>query len=181
MGEESKLIITEVLTANKNTLGNKIVTKDTCKKIGEKLHRDYVSVYDHWRYILEPTLKMYKAGTLGKDFREDLLNHLLQQGVKYSQEVDWEELTKLPQFSGTTAPYLQLTYRNLVAQTGNKYPDTTKAERTTEFVKKYWDNREATARTEAPYKVVKRKKRLREDEIIQHYQELSTKHNATCL
>merc|ERR1712241_662107 len=120
---------------------------------------------------------MYKAGTLGKDIREDLLNHLLKQGVKDSQEVDWEELTKLPQFSGTTAQYLQMTYGKLLTVTRNKYPGTTRAERTTEFVKKYWDNKEATAGTEAMNKVVMRKSKVREDEIIQHYQELCIKHD----
>merc|ERR1712130_227038 len=112
---------------------------------------------------------------------EDLLNHLLKQGVKYNQEVDWEELTKLPQFSGTTAPYLQHTYRTLVSHTRDKYPDTTKAERTTELVKKFWDNREATAGTEAMNKVVMRKSKLREDEIIQHYKELCIKHDIPCI
>jgi len=175
--DESKIVLTLILTAEKNTLVNGIVTDETCKKIGEKLQRDYKGVYKHWRNVLEPILKMYKAETLDKDIRGDLLNHLLQQGTKYSQDVDWEELAKLPQFSGTTSHYLRCIYATLMTSTRNTYPDTTRAERTTELVKKFWDNRECSDRVDAINETVKRKKKLREDAIIKHYQELCNKHN----
>jgi len=158
--DESKIVLTLILTAEKNTLVNGIVTDETCKKIGEKLQRDYKGVYKHWRNVLEPILKMYKAETLDKDIRGDLLNHLLQQDTKYSQDVDWEELTKLPQFSGTTSHYLRSIYATLMTSTRNTYPDTTRAERTTELVKKYWDNRECSDRVDAINETAKRKKEI---------------------
>ena len=119
----------------------------------------------HWRRVLEPILFMDKAGTLGKDIREDLLNHLLEQGINYNQEADWEKITKLPQFTGTTAAYLQMAYQNMVTHANMKYPGTNKADRTTEMVKKWWDSRESNAGTEAMNERVKMKLREREDVI----------------
>lgn len=175
--EESLVILTEVVKANNNILENRIVTNNTWKKIEDQLQRSHRSVVAHWRRVVEPTLFMHKAGTLGKDIREDLLNHLLEQGINYSQEVDWEGIIKLPQFTGTTAAYLQMSYQNMVAHANTKYPGTNKAERTTEMVKKWWDSRESNAGTEAMNEMMKEKLRKREDAILQHFHKLCIETN----
>ena len=171
------MILTEVVIANNNILEDRIVANETCKKIEEKLQRSHLSVMRHWRSVIEPTLLMHKAGTLGKDIREDLLNHLLEQGMNYSQEVEWERITKLPQFAGTTTAYLRLTYQNMVNQASMKYSGSNKADKTTEMVKKWWDSRQSNAGTEAMNEVNKRKLKNREDSIVEHFHKLCIETN----
>jgi len=144
--EESLVILKEMIVANPNVLDDRIVAKATCKKIGEKIKRNDRSVLNHWRRVLEPTLLMHKAGTLGNDIREDMLNYLLEKDVKYNQDVNWEELTKLPQFAGTTATYLQMKYQSMLRGAEIKYPNTSKADRTTKWVKKWWLSRDDSSR-----------------------------------
>ena len=140
--EESLVILADILADNPNILEEKTpVTPETCRDIASKLGRNHASVCYHWKEVLEPTLLRYLAGTLHTDIREDLVSYLLVQGVKYAQEVDWEELTKLPEFAGATPRYLQNTYRNMVQHARDKNPDMSIAEITTEQVKHYMDNR----------------------------------------
>ena len=171
------MILTEVFTANNNILEDRKVANETYKKIEKKLQRNHRSVMKHWRRVIEPTLLMHKAGTLGKDIREDLLNHLLEQGMNYNQEVEWERITKLPQFAGTTAAYLQLTYQNMVNHASMKYSGSNKADKTTEMVKKWWDSRQSNAGTEAMNEVNKRKLKNREDSIVEHFHKLCIETN----
>lgn len=172
--EESQVILEEMILANSNVLDDRIVSKATCKKIGEKIKRNDRSVLNHWRRVLEPTLLMHKAGTLGKDIREDLLNHLLEQGVMYNQEVNWDELTKLPQFAGTTTTYLQMKYQSMLRGAENKYPDTNKADRTTEWVKKWWLCRDDSSKGGLKTKELKENEK---DVIVEYFKKLSMKNN----
>jgi len=171
------VILTEVVTANNNILEDRKVANETYKKIEKKLQRNHRSVMRHWRTVIEPTLLMHKAGTLGKDIREDLLNHLLEQGMNYSQEVEWERITKLPQFAGTTAAYLQVTYHRMVNHASMKYSVSNKTDKTTEMVKKWWDSRQSNPGTKAMNEVTKRKLKNREDSIVEHFHKLCIETN----
>lgn len=176
--EESLVVLEGMIAANNKILDNRIVTKETCKKIGEKLQRNERSVFNHWRRVLEPTLMMHEAGSLGKDFREDILNHLLEQGVNYNQEVNWEELTKLPQFAGTTTTYLQMKYQSMVRGAVLKYPGTSKADRTTEWVKTWWLSRDESSAGG------QKTKELKENEkyvIVEHFQKLCMKNKTSSI
>merc|ERR1740137_376713 len=105
--------------------------------IGGKLERDYVSVKEHWNYVLKPMLLRHHAGTAHVDIREALINYLVENNMKYAQDVDWKEVAKLPEFVGTTPSYLQMTYRSMKQNTGAKYERMSKVELTTEAVQSY--------------------------------------------
>ena len=49
----------------------------------------------------------YHAGTLNMDVKKVLLDHLVENNMDYTQDVDWKELAKLPKFAGSTPTYLQ--------------------------------------------------------------------------
>ena len=167
--EEDKLILTEIFSANPDILRNRIITRETCDRIGQSLGRKTDQVYKHCQQTLLPVLLRHQAGILGTNIREVLLMHLVEQGVMYSQEVDWEELTTLPKFAGTTTAYLWSTYSSMVANTARKYPDLSSAELTTEMMLKYWDNREPTKGTEAMNESVRTKRDKHQEEIIEYY------------
>ena len=40
------------------------------------------------------------AGVLDVDFKPILIDYMVENGLKFAQDVDWKALTKLPQFRG---------------------------------------------------------------------------------
>ena len=65
---------------------------------------------EHWHRYLHPLLTRHKAGVLNKDFRLVLLKHCVENNIEYTQDGNWEEIAKLPQFRGTTPAYLARIY-----------------------------------------------------------------------
>eukprot|EP00092_Neocalanus_flemingeri_P095833 GFUD01121943.1.p1 GENE.GFUD01121943.1~~GFUD01121943.1.p1 ORF type:complete len:357 (+),score=75.82 GFUD01121943.1:46-1116(+) len=68
--DEDKLIIREVFAVSQNILEEGNVVKEDWETIGKKLQRNSLSVHSHWKYVLEPMLKRYEAGTLNIDMRK---------------------------------------------------------------------------------------------------------------
>ena len=52
---------------------------------------------------------------LDVDFRLLLLRHCVENNIEYTQDGDWEEIAKLPQFHGTTPSYLSEIYSRVRA------------------------------------------------------------------
>ena len=113
------------------------------------------------------------------DYTTILINHMVNNDLKYSQHVRWEDLVTLSEFEGeergdhanshyysyyflgATARYLQRLYDNAVSCTKKKY-GLSKEEVSSDIVLKWLQER--TPRQ-------KRKKRIERDEkIIQFYQ-----------
>ena len=141
--KEDKIILREVFAVNRNILEDDgTVTEEDWRMIGGKLERDYASVYDHWNFVLKPMLLRHHAGTAHVDIREALINYLVENNMKYAQDVDWKEVAKLPEFVSTTPAYLERTYTNMQALTGAKYKRMSKVELTTEAVQSYMEERE---------------------------------------
>merc|ERR1719483_1080517 len=141
--KEDKIILREVFAVHRNILEDDgTVTEQDWRMIGGKLERDYASVYEHWKFVLTPMLLRHHAGTTHVDIKEALINYLVEKNMKYAQDVDWEEVAKLPEFAGTTPAYLQKTYRNMQVGTGAKYERMSKVELTTEAVQSYMEERE---------------------------------------
>merc|ERR1712129_670274 len=141
--EEDKIILREVFAVNRNILEDDgTVTEEDWRMIGGKLERYSVNVYGHWNSVLKPMLLRHHAGTAHVDIREALVNYLVEKNMKYAQDVDWEEVAKLPEFVGTTPTYLQITYCSMQWNTGRKYKRMSKVELTTEAVQSYMEERE---------------------------------------
>jgi len=142
--KEDKIILREVFAVNRNILEDDgTVTEEDWRMIGGKLERYYASVYGHWNRVLKPMLLRHHAGTAHVDIREALINYLVEKNMKYAQDVDWEEVAKLPEFAGTTRAYLRMIYRDMQANTGRKYR-MSKVELTTEAVQSFMEERETS-------------------------------------
>jgi hypothetical protein len=139
---EDELILREVFAVNKNNLVDRKITVENWKNIGEKLQRHKNVVRARWTIKLEPLLKRYHAGTLNKDVREVLINHLFKNKLNYAQEVNWKALAKLAKFAGTTPTYLNKMYRTLRNSASNKYPELSEVKLDTGAIQMYLDNRE---------------------------------------
>merc|ERR1711971_159365 len=122
--EEDKIIIGDVFTANKFVRSDaKNISAEDWKRIGDKLERNPHNVQLHWLKVLEPLLTRYQAGTLHVDVRKVLLDHLVENNMKYTQDVDWKELAKLPKFAGTTSTYLREKLKNMRINTHAMSPE----------------------------------------------------------
>jgi len=138
--DEDEEILTDVFALNKNILGEGKISKQDWEKIAKKLQRSPVSVFGHWRNGLEPKLKRYHAGTLHKDMKVVLINHMVEHGMEYAQDVDWKKLFKLDKFAGTTSAFLSRDYQNLKHLTAKKNPDLSSEQITADVIQRYLDN-----------------------------------------
>jgi len=167
--KEDKIILREVFAVNRNILEDDgTVTEEDWRMIGGKLERYYKSVYEHWNFVLTPMLLRHHAGTTHVDIREALINYLVEKNMKYAQDVDWEEVAKLPEFVGTTPLYLQMTYSGMQSHTGAKYKRMSKVELTTEAVQSYMEERE-TSTLDSYNERQKEKKEEYQRELISFY------------
>jgi len=159
--EEDKTILKEVFSLHKNILKGETLSINNWEHIATKLHRNHYYLYNHWRLVLHPMLTRYQAGTLHVDFREVLINHLVEQGIEQAQEVDWQTIVKLDEFAGTTPLYLQRKYHDMRKATGKMYPDLSPDLITSRDIRKYLDN---SVRNGTPAK-----RREREENLINFY------------
>ena len=136
---EDELILREVFAVDSDILVNGKITKSDWDKIAEKLQRRPQMVRKRWLQ-LEPILKRYQAGTLHKDVKDVMINHLLEHNMNYAQEVDWKKLAKLSKFAGTTSSYLSSMYADLRANTGRKYPELSEVQLNTEAIRRFRAN-----------------------------------------
>ena len=118
------------------------ITQSDWNKIAEKLKRRPDDVRGRWRQQLEPILQRYQAGTLHKDVKDVMINHLLEHNMNYAQEVDWKELAKLSKFAGTTSAYLSQMYALLRSNTGMKYPELSEEHLNTEAIRRFRADRQ---------------------------------------
>eukprot|EP00090_Calanus_glacialis_P045819 TRINITY_DN8740_c0_g1_i4.p1 TRINITY_DN8740_c0_g1~~TRINITY_DN8740_c0_g1_i4.p1 ORF type:complete len:467 (-),score=130.41 TRINITY_DN8740_c0_g1_i4:29-1429(-) len=137
---EDELILREVFAVDSDILVDGKITQDDWNKIAEKLQRRPDNVRRHWQLQLEPILKRYQAGTLHKDVKDVMINHLLEHNMNYAQEVDWKELAKLSKFAGTTSSYLSNMYSTLRSNTGRKYPELSEVQLNTEAIRRFRAN-----------------------------------------
>jgi len=139
--DEVKMIMTEVFRLHENVLDDENLTMEQCQNIGKKLNRSGTTVYNHWKNEVEPMLKKYHAGSPEIDLKSVLIQHLLDKGMNYTQEVNWKELVKDTKFAGTTPALLRRTYQNLRSNTKKKYPELRPEELSTVAIQRYLDNR----------------------------------------
>ena len=86
-------------------------------ELGTKLNRKPLTVYAHWKSVIEPVLTRHKAGTLNVDHKDRIVRYMVSNGLKYPQDVNWGEVANLPQFRGTTGPFLHKQYASLAIGT----------------------------------------------------------------
>jgi len=159
--EEDEKILTLVFNINKSVLRDGNIGKEDWENIAKELMRSRDSVYKHWHYLLLPLLKRYHAGTLMVDVREVLVNHMVEHGMDYAQDVDWKELVKLDKFAGTTTGYLQRKLDDARKATSTKYPNLLPEELTSEEMQRYLNSSERYGTPET--------KEERQQQLIEYY------------
>ena len=115
------------------------------------------------------------------DFKPILIDYMVENGLKFAQDVDWKALTKLPQFRGlnitfyyvspiilifsfpgTTTHYLIRVYDIAARHASEKY-NLTRDQVTAEVLQKYLRERKSYS---------KKKMIEREEQIVEIYEEL---------
>ena len=79
----------------------------------------------------------YEAGVLDVDFKETLINYMVDNNIMFPQEANWDEIVNNPLLHGTTATYLSKTYGQVKSNTMRKYPNISKSEITPKIMQKY--------------------------------------------
>jgi len=139
--EDDKIILTEVFAVNKNALNEGYLVKEDLARIGKKLQRSHKTIYHRWNVKLKPLLKKYHAGNLHADMKDDLINHMVANGMNHAQDVNWKELTLLPEFSGSTERYLQHIHGQCQYKTKQFFKDMNPEELTSVHILKYLNTR----------------------------------------
>ena len=80
------------------------------EELAAEMNRKPQYIAQHWNTFLHPLLTRHEAGVLEVDFRPRIVKHCADNGIRYAQEADWAAIASLPQFRGTTAPWLANTY-----------------------------------------------------------------------
>ena len=91
------------------------VTYDVFEELAPIMNRPPKILSQRWHTTLHPLLTRHEAGVLDVDFRPLLLRHCVENNIEYTQDGNWEEIAKLPQFHGTTPAYLANIYRRVRA------------------------------------------------------------------
>ena len=110
--EESKKILMKVYENNPYFMENADVSPGVLEEEGlaVELDRAPQDLAQHWSKVILPLLTRLEAGVLEVDFRRRLLKHCVKNDIRYAQEADWEVISRLPEFKGTTPAYLSILY-----------------------------------------------------------------------
>ena len=140
-----------------------ILGANVWKELGDELNKRPANIYLHWQRYIHPTLVRYEAGVLDVDFKERLLNYMVDNNIMFRQEANWDEIVKNPLFHGTTATYLSNIYGQVAGDAKKKYSNISNSEMTSVVMQKYLQERKI------------RKPRAREDvdNLISSYQSLN--------
>jgi len=79
----------------------------------------------------------YQAGVLDVDFKETLINYLVEKNIMLLHEANWDEIVDNPLFHGTTTTYILTTYHGVQLSTWKKYRNISKSEMTSVVLQKY--------------------------------------------
>jgi len=114
--EESKTIMKAVFKTNKNALSNSDDVTETAiiwDELAQELDRRPKYVHYHWQFFIQPLLTRYEAGVLDVDFKILLLEYCMKYDIQYPQNADWKEISRSPEFFGTTPYYLSHVYSRI--------------------------------------------------------------------
>jgi len=162
--DDDKIILDGLFAANANILNEEPLSKEDWARIGKQLQRSPSRVYHRWFCVLKPLLHRYHAGNLEVDMNEALIDHMVEHDMNHAQDVDWVELTKLPQFSGSTVRSLQHIHGLLKQKTKRFFPDLNPEHLTSMEIQKYLKTRKKRAAS--------KNKKEYEEKLIAYYCQL---------
>ena len=172
--DESKLIIKSVFACNENVLNDGMVLSSVWENIGQQLNRKPRNVYTHWITLIHPLLLRFHSGTLEIDYFEVLILYMLKNNLQFPKDVNWKEVSELPEFLGTTGVYLHTLYCikkcnavKLHRLKGQK--PVAREEFTAQLVFSYWTETSKKINTQKQKESIARKTKSVEAELIEFY------------
>merc|ERR1712179_169921 len=162
--DDDKIIFDGLFSANNNILNDEPLSKEDWARIGKQLQRSPSRVHHRWFCVLKPLLHKYHAGNLEVDMNEALIDHMVEHDMNHAQDVDWMELTKLPQFLGSTVRSLQHIHGLLKQKTKRFFPELNPEQLTSLEIQKYLNTRKKRA--------VSKSKKEYEEKLIEYYRQL---------
>ena len=172
--DESKKVMDHLFEANKKALfdaQNLGITSEIWVKLANSLNRPNVRVYFHWMERLQPILRKYEAGVLDMDFRIPLLEYCIINDIKYPQNANWGEISKEPEFVGTTPHCLSRIYNRVRNHAKSSiYKGRADHEVTTKALLEYLKSRKTLSKPSD-----KTQQKNWEKEVLEYYEDLIKK------
>ena len=120
---------------------------------------------------VQPFLRRYEAGVLDVDLRIPLLEYCIMNDIKYPQNANWLEISKEPEFVGTTPYYLSQTYNRVRTHAKNSiYKDRADHEVTTKALLEYQKTRKTLSKPSD-----KTQRKIWEKEVLEYYENVIKK------
>merc|ERR550539_191708 len=132
--------------SNSNVFLDGKVDTSVWEVLGKMLKRKPFNIRYHWLVVIEPTISRYKAGTLDQDYTEDIVRHMVENNITFSQDVEWSEMAELAKFRGVSKYFLQNKFSSVRSKASKKYPELSQAEVTSNVILKYPESRERKAK-----------------------------------
>jgi len=173
--EESKKVMDHLFEVNKQALydaENLRYSSEVWVQLANSLNRPYFLVFDHWLERLQPILRRYEAGVLDVDFKIPLLEYCIINDIKYPQNANWLEISKEPEFVGTTPSYLSKIYSYIRTKTAKNsiYKGRADHEVTTKEMLEYLKTRKALSKPSD-----KSQQKIWEKEVLDYYENVIKK------
>ena len=119
--------------------GDTTVLNQALKGAAAKVNRSPESLYGMVTTTICPTIGRFKAGTLEKDCRDDLVRHVRQTGWVFHVQINFKLLASEPEFAGHTKTSLAKMWAGLRSVVVKRHPTlTSRKEVTSEQVEGYW-------------------------------------------
>ena len=137
-GREDKEIMKTIFQDKKDALEHDITFSDPIwDKLDKKLNRRHQSLFNHWEGVIKPQILLFENGRDYEDIRHVLIEYFVDNGIRFRNETNWSEIVKDEIFKGTTPPYLQRRYSNLLTAFKKKNPGIAGDEITSEALLQY--------------------------------------------
>ena len=162
--KDIEIIMNMLFVSNRNVFLDGKVNTSVWEDLAKMIKRKPYKIRYQWLTIIEPVISRFQAGTLDQDYTEDLIRHMVENNLSYSQDVQWAEIAQLSKFRGVSNYFLQNKFSTVRANTRKKYPELSEAEVTSQVILKYLETRDK--------KVKYRNKISREEAIISCYENL---------
>ena len=127
--------------------------------VAGRLNRNYRVIRNLFVIVIQPTILRYYAGTLEKDVRLLMIQHVKKEGWQYGIDVDFKLLASQPGFEGHTHASLGHLYAGLQMNAMRRTGLESMKEVTVEQVEEYWSN---TERREKNKRVIAREQGILE-------------------
>ena len=119
--------------------GDMTLLNQALKGVAPKVNRSPESLYGMVTTTICPTIGRFKAGTLEKDCRDDLVRRVRQAGWVFHVQINFRMLTNEPEFAGHTKTSLAKMWEGLRNGVIRRHPTlTSRKEVTSEQVEGYW-------------------------------------------